>query len=75
MGSDNQRLTCLTPLGRKVFGPLNRQANDSDRRLDVMFDEDGVVWLAGIHGRGDMARLQVLLEETGTYLRTTEAKV
>lgn len=75
MGSDNQRMTRLTPLGRKVFGPLNRQANDSDRRLDVMFDEDGVVWLAGIPGRGDLARLQVLLEETGTCLRTTEAKV
>jgi len=75
MGSDNQRMTCLTPLGREIFGPLNRQANDSDRRLDVMFDEDGVVWLAGIPGRGDMARLQVLLEEKGSYLRTTEAKV
>lgn len=75
MGSDNQRMTCLTPLGRMVFGSLNRQSNDSDRRLDVMFDEDGVVWLAGIPGRGDMARLQTLLEETGTYLRTTEAKV
>lgn len=74
MGSDNQRMTCLTPLGRKVFGPLNRLAEDSDRRLDVMFDEDGVVWLAGIPGRGDMARLQVVLEESGTYLRTTEAK-
>jgi len=74
MGSDNQRMTCLTPLGSKVFGPLNRLSDDSDRRLDVMFDEDGVVWLAGIPGRGDMARLQGLLEEAGTYLRTTEAK-
>lgn len=75
MGSDNQRMTCLTPLGRKIFGPLNREANESDRRLDVMFDEDGVVWMAGIPNRGDMVRLQVLLEEKGTYLRTTEAKV
>ena len=74
MGSDNQRMTCLTPLGLKVFGPLNRFSDDFDRRLDVMFDEDGVVWLAGIPGRGDMARLQGLLEEAGTYLRTTEAK-
>lgn len=74
MGSDNQQMTCLTPLGRTVFSPLNRLADGSDRRMDVMFDEDGVVWLAGIPGRGDMARLQVLLEERGTYLRTTEAK-
>jgi anaerobic ribonucleoside-triphosphate reductase activating protein len=39
-----------------------------------MFDEDGEVWLAGIPGRGDMARLQLTLENQGTYLRTTEAR-
>lgn len=74
MGSDNQRMTCLTPLGSKVFGPLNRQAGDTDRRLDVMFEDDGAVWVAGIPSRGDMGRLQLLLEAQGTYLRTTEAK-
>jgi len=74
MGSDNQRMTYLTPLGIKVFGSLNRQASDADRRLDVMFESDGAVWMAGIPSRGDMARLQLLLEAQGTYLRTTEAK-
>lgn len=74
MGSDNQRMTCLTPLGREVFGPLDRQAGDADRRLDIMFEDDGAVWLAGIPSRGDMARLQLLLEAQGTYMRTTEAK-
>lgn len=74
MGSDNQRMTCLTAIGRKVFGPLDRQAVEADRRLDVMFDEDGAVWLAGIPSRGDMSRLQTLLEQKGTYMRTTEAK-
>ncbi|TFZ08945.1 4Fe-4S single cluster domain-containing protein [Ramlibacter humi] len=74
MGSDNQRMNLLTPLGREVFGPLIRVSGDADRRLDVMFDEDGAVWLAGIPSRGDMARLQLLLEGEGTYLRTTEAR-
>lgn len=74
MGSDNQRMTYLTPLGSRVFGALNRQAGDADRRLDVMFEDVGVVWIAGIPSRGDMARLQLLLEVQGTYLRTTEAK-
>jgi anaerobic ribonucleoside-triphosphate reductase activating protein len=74
MGSDNQRMTYLTPLGSKVFGPLNRQAGEADRRLDVMFDDDGAVWIAGIPSRGDMARLQLLLEEQGTYLQTTVSK-
>lgn len=73
-GSDNQRMTCLTALGHEVFGSLDRDGTDADRRLDVMFDEDGEVWLAGIPGRGDMARLQLILQNQGTYLRTTEAR-
>lgn len=73
-GSDNQRMTCLTALGHKVFGSLDRNATSADRRLDVMFDEHGEVWLAGIPSRGDMARLQLILEGQGTYLRTTEAR-
>lgn len=72
-GSDNQRITCLTALGHEVFGSLDRHATDADRRLDVMFDVGGEVWLAGIPSRGDMARLQLILENQGTYLRTTEA--
>jgi len=75
MGSDNQRMTFLTPLGLQVFNSADRFTDDADRRLDVMFDEDGSVWLAGIPNRGDMARLQLLLEQEGTYVRTTEAKV
>jgi len=73
-GSDNQRMTCLTALGYEVFGSLDRHATDADRRLDVMFDRDGEVWLAGIPSRGDMARLQSILENRGTYLKTTEAR-
>jgi anaerobic ribonucleoside-triphosphate reductase activating protein len=73
-GSDNQRMTCLTALGREVFGPLDRSSTDADRRLDVMFDANGEIWLAGIPGRGDLGRLRSLLERQGTYLKTTEAR-
>ncbi len=73
-GSDNQRMTCLTAVGHEVFGSLDRHASDADRRLDVMFDGDGEVWLAGIPSRGDMGRLRLILEHQGTYLRTTEAR-
>jgi anaerobic ribonucleoside-triphosphate reductase activating protein len=73
-GSDNQRMSLLTPRGEEVFGGLDRPATDADRRLDVMFDKDGAVWLAGIPSRGDMAKLRHILEGEGTYLRTTEAR-
>lgn len=74
-GSDNQRMTLLTARGEEVFGGLDGAKTDADRRLDVMFDADGAVWLAGIPSRGDMAKLQLILEGQGTYVRTTEARV
>lgn len=73
-GSDNQRMSMLTARGRQVFEGLDRMAVDSDRRLDVMFDDRGEIWFAGIPSRGDMAKLQLILEREGTYLRTTEAR-
>lgn len=74
-GSDNQRMTLLTPRGQDVFGCLDRETTAADRRLDVMFDAGGAVWLAGIPLRGDMAKLRLILEGQGTYLRTSEAPV
>jgi anaerobic ribonucleoside-triphosphate reductase activating protein len=73
-GSDNQRMTCLTPLGWQVFGSLDREGTDTDRKLDVMFDPSGEVWFAGIPSRGDMQRLKSALAAQGTSLTTTEAR-
>ncbi len=73
-GSDNQRMSLLTSRGRKVFASFDRATTEADRRLDVMFDADGTVWLAGIPSRGDMAKLQLILGAQGTDLRTTEAR-
>lgn len=69
-GSDNQRLHCLTPLGRQRFAALPAGA----KALDVMFDDDGSVWLAGIPSRGDFQRLRELLTGQGHYVRTSAAK-
>ncbi|WP_454696540.1 4Fe-4S cluster-binding domain-containing protein [Achromobacter aegrifaciens] len=69
-GSDNQRLHCLTPLGRQRFAALPAGA----KALDVMFDDDGSVWLAGIPSRGDFQRLRELLTGQGHHVRTSAAK-
>jgi anaerobic ribonucleoside-triphosphate reductase activating protein len=74
-GSDNQRMSLFTARGEEVFSGLDRQTTKADRRLDVMFDKGGVVWLAGIPARGDMEKLRLILEGDGTQLRTTEARV
>ena len=69
-GSDNQRLHCLTPLGEARFGALVT-ARATDRALDVMFDEDGSAWLAGIPRRGDWEKLQQHLRATGATVSTS----
>src|SRR5207249_2325777 len=64
-GSDNQRLHLLTPLGRARFSEYDRPLRSNDRALDVMFDDDGTAWLAGIPRKGDMRRLEKVLAAEG----------
>ncbi len=71
-GSDNQRLHLLTALGRKRFGAFDRVIATSDRRFDIMVDEDGSAWLAGIPGRDDFARLGDALAAAGHRAATSE---
>jgi anaerobic ribonucleoside-triphosphate reductase activating protein len=72
-GSDNQRLHLLTDRGRESFAGCERLVRPQDRQLDVMFDDEGVVWVAGIPSRGDMKRLQGLLQAQGHSSITSEA--
>jgi anaerobic ribonucleoside-triphosphate reductase activating protein len=73
-GSDNQELHLLTPLGKARFASLDRRLNPEDQTLDVMFDESGDIWFAGIPKRGDLGRLQHFLESIGATLSTSEDK-
>ena len=73
-GSDNQRLHLLTSLGTVRFASYERALTDADRTLDVMFDEDGTVWMAGIPRQGDLHRLAALLHQDGHSVRTSQAR-
>ena len=70
-GSDNQRLHCLTPLGEVRFDSL-RTDTSAHAALDVMFDDDGTVWFAGIPRRDDWERLQQRLASVGTVVSTSD---
>jgi anaerobic ribonucleoside-triphosphate reductase activating protein len=74
-GSDNQRLVPLTPLGRKLFGDYDRPADARERAVDVMFDDNGEVWLAGIPARDDFRRLQRLLQDAGADVAISQDRV
>jgi anaerobic ribonucleoside-triphosphate reductase activating protein len=71
-GSDNQRLHCLTPLGETRFRSFERPLKSSDKTFDMMFDEAGAIWLAGIPRRNDMRRLKAILAQEGHLAVTTQ---
>lgn len=73
-GSDNQRLHLLTEAGSQSFAGYEREVTTEEKRLDVMFDADGAVWLAGIPGRGDMTKFQSILLAQGHTAVTTEGR-
>lgn len=73
-GSDNQRLHLLTELGREMFSQYERGLRESDKSLDVMFDEDGSVWFAGIPSRNDFQRLRDLLTDQGHRIQISADK-
>jgi anaerobic ribonucleoside-triphosphate reductase activating protein len=73
-GSDNQRMHLLTALGQKRFSQYERLLTEQDKSLDVMFDEDGSVWFAGIPRRGDFQRLRDLLNGEGHLVQISADK-
>lgn len=70
-GSDNQQLHVLTPLGEE-FRAFERARGEADRKLDLMFDEEGRAWFAGIPDRGDLGRLRRTLAAAGHRAQTSD---
>ncbi len=64
-GSDNQQLHYLTDLGRRRFQPYHLTNKSQQPSLDMMFDEDGSIWFAGIPHKGDFEKLSTLLQNAG----------
>jgi anaerobic ribonucleoside-triphosphate reductase activating protein len=73
-GSDNQRLHCLTSLGETRFSQFDRALKLTDKTFDIMFEEEGAIWLAGIPQRSDMHRLKTILAKEGHIAVTTQDK-
>jgi anaerobic ribonucleoside-triphosphate reductase activating protein len=57
-GSDNQTLNFLTPLGQQKFSNYERKLLPDEKSLDLMFEDNGDVWLAGIPRSGDLEKLK-----------------
>ena len=71
-GSDNQRLHCFSDLGLERFQSYRKRGLDHELLLDVMFDERGAAWFAGIPKRGDFTLLRRNLGLDGHRAVTSE---
>jgi anaerobic ribonucleoside-triphosphate reductase activating protein len=72
-GSDNQTLHFLSELGA-VIANYDRPLTSTDKRLDVMFDESGDAWFAGIPSLNMMSHLRHDLREKGHHAVTSDQK-
>jgi anaerobic ribonucleoside-triphosphate reductase activating protein len=64
-GSDNQRISLLTPVARQRYREdIDRCEWQETRRLDLILTENEL-WLAGIPRTGEMARLKAKLKTLG----------
>jgi len=70
-GSDNQTLNILTEAG-KEFRHYDRPLDKNDKKLDVMFDENGHAWFAGIPLRGDLGGIRRLLSSSGHIVEMSD---
>ncbi|MET3591810.1 anaerobic ribonucleoside-triphosphate reductase activating protein [Mesorhizobium shonense] len=71
-GSDNQRLHLLTELGKARLASYERPVRRDERRLDMMVDLSGEIWMAGIPGNEDLNRLARLMASQGHHIQTSQ---
>ncbi|WP_202379450.1 4Fe-4S single cluster domain-containing protein [Mesorhizobium sp. 131-2-5] len=71
-GSDNQRLNLFTELGKARLASFERPIRPGERRLDMMVDPSGEVWMAGVPGKEDMNRLARLMASQGHRVETSQ---
>jgi anaerobic ribonucleoside-triphosphate reductase activating protein len=67
-GSDNQRIVTLSELGRQRYtadGPVDGGGRP---RIQLAADADGI-WMIGVPGRGDMAKVEQLARARGLRLQ------
>jgi anaerobic ribonucleoside-triphosphate reductase activating protein len=73
-GSDNQRLHFLTAIGRQRFAAYEQPLEPNDRVLDIMLDDEGTAWLAGIPRQRDLRRLAAVLTLQGHVVAVSEGR-
>jgi len=73
-GSSNQQVACLTDRGAELWRSAELARNRSGT-VDVIVDDDGELWFAGIPKPGDIARLSNGLARAGVRANSSAGKL
>jgi anaerobic ribonucleoside-triphosphate reductase activating protein len=74
-GSANQRVTCLTKRGVETWQMAEADWRDRGGRLDLIAEADGMIWIAGVPGPGDLERLGTRLRCAGITPLTSAGRL
>jgi anaerobic ribonucleoside-triphosphate reductase activating protein len=74
-GSANQRLHLLSALGAERFAGVDSADQKGPALLDLVAEEDGSVWIAGVPRRGDLGLLADHLAEQGISIGTSAGRM
>lgn len=75
LGSANQRATCLTKRGAEIWQMAEASWRDRGGRLDLIAEADGLIWVAGVPGPGDLERLGARMRSAGITLLTSAGRL
>jgi anaerobic ribonucleoside-triphosphate reductase activating protein len=74
-GSANQRAICLTKRGAEIWQKAEADWRERGGRLDLITEADGLIWVAGVPGPGDLERLGTRLRSAGITPLTSAGRL
>lgn len=74
-GSANQRVTCLTERGIRIWQSAEADWRERGAKLDLISEADGLVWVAGVPGPGDLKKLGNRLRSAGIIPITSAGRL
>lgn len=74
-GSANQRATCLTERGIRIWQTAEADWRERGAKLDLISEADGLIWVAGVPGPGDLKKLGNRLRSAGVIPITSAGRL
>lgn len=74
-GSANQRVSCLSARGEALWRDVEEDWCQRGARLDLIADDAGAIWFAGVPAPGDLDRLDQRFYAAGIFAWTSAGRL